>query len=72
VNSFSSVTEAVIMPGCQIGRGARLHKVVIDADTRIPEGLVVGEYPEEDAQRFRRSEKGVCLITQDMIDRLVA
>jgi glucose-1-phosphate adenylyltransferase len=46
--------------------------VVIDADTRIPEGLVVGEYPEEDAQRFRRSEKGVCLITQDMIDRLVA
>ncbi len=72
VNSFSSVTEAVIMPGCQIGRGARLHKVVIDADVRIPEGLIVGEYPEEDALRFRRSEKGVCLITQDMIDRLVA
>jgi glucose-1-phosphate adenylyltransferase len=33
--------------------------------------LVVGENPEIDAQRFRRTEKGVCLITQPMIDRLV-
>ena len=32
--------------------------------------LVVGEDPELDARRFRRTENGVCLITQDMIDRL--
>jgi glucose-1-phosphate adenylyltransferase len=31
---------------------------------------VVGEDPELDARRFRRTEKGVCLITQEMIDRL--
>jgi glucose-1-phosphate adenylyltransferase len=31
---------------------------------------VVGENPEVDAQRFRRTDKGVCLITQPMIDRL--
>ena len=36
----------------------------------IPEGLVVGEDPEEDAHRFRRTPSGVCLITQPMIDRL--
>ena len=34
----------------------------------IPEGLVVGEDPELDAKRFRVSENGICLITQDMID----
>jgi len=72
VNSFSSITEAVIMPGCQIGREARLHKVVIDQGVQIPKGLIVGEDPVADARRFRRTEKGVCLITQDMIDRLVA
>ena len=72
VNSFSSVTEAVIMPGCQIGREARLHKVVLDQGVQIPKGLIVGEDPVIDSQRFRRTEKGVCLITQDMIDRLVA
>jgi glucose-1-phosphate adenylyltransferase len=37
---------------------------------QIPPGLVVGEDPEEDAKRFRRTDKGVCLITQPMIDRL--
>ena len=36
----------------------------------IPEGIVVGEDPELDAQRFRRTEAGVCLITRAMIERL--
>jgi len=31
---------------------------------------VIGEDPEEDARRFRRTENGVCLITRNMIDRL--
>ena len=38
----------------------------------IPEGLVVGEDPVLDAKRFRRTDKGICLITQTMIDRLDA
>ena len=33
-------------------------------------GLVVGEDPALDAKRFRRTDKGVCLITQRMIDAL--
>jgi glucose-1-phosphate adenylyltransferase len=37
---------------------------------RIPDGLVVGEDPELDAKRFRRTESGVTLITQPMIDKL--
>jgi glucose-1-phosphate adenylyltransferase len=34
----------------------------------IPEGLVVGEDPEEDAKWFRRSEGGIVLITRDMLE----
>ncbi len=49
---------------------ARLSKVVVDRGVIIPDGLVVGQDPEQDARRFRRSENGVCLITQSMIDRL--
>ncbi|BCH26070.1 glucose-1-phosphate adenylyltransferase [Mesorhizobium sp. L-8-3] len=70
VNSFSSLDEAVVLPDCFVGRNARLQKVVIDRGVHIPEGLVVGEDPILDAKRFNRSEKGVCLITQPMIDRL--
>ena len=70
MGSFSSCEEAVILPYCNIGRGARLSRVILDSGVRIPEGLVVGEDPELDARRFRRSESGVCLITKRMIDRL--
>jgi glucose-1-phosphate adenylyltransferase len=47
-----------------------LKRVVIDRGVAVPEGLVVGEDPELDAQRFRRTEKGICLITQPMLDKL--
>ena len=70
MGSFSSVNEAVILPYCNIGRGAKLSRVIIDSGVRIPEGLVVGEYPVLDAERFRRTESGVCLITKAMIDPL--
>jgi glucose-1-phosphate adenylyltransferase len=69
-NSFSSLEEAVVLPDCIVGRSATLRRVVIDRGVRIPEGLSVGFDPELDAKRFRRSEGGVCLITQPMIDRL--
>lgn len=69
-HSFSMLDEAVVLPNCHIGRGSRLRKVVIDAGVRIPDGLVVGDDPELDATRFRRTDKGVCLITQPMIDLL--
>ncbi|MBB4124007.1 glucose-1-phosphate adenylyltransferase [Martelella radicis] len=69
-NSYSRLEGAVILPHVHIGRHARLKNVVIDHGVHIPEGLVVGEDPDVDARRFRRSENGICLITQSMIDRL--
>ena len=71
-NSYSSLDEAVVLPDCYVARHARLTKVVLDRGVQIPEGLVVGEDPELDAKRFRRTETGICLITQTMIDRLEA
>jgi glucose-1-phosphate adenylyltransferase len=72
IGSFSNVRESVILPYCNVGRNARLKRVIVDRGVRIPEGLVVGEDPVLDAQRFRRTENGVCLITKSMIDRLDA
>jgi glucose-1-phosphate adenylyltransferase len=69
-NSYSHVENGVILPYVEVGRGARLSNVVVDARVQIPEGLIVGEDPELDATRFHRSENGICLITQPMIDAL--
>jgi glucose-1-phosphate adenylyltransferase len=71
-HSYTRIENTVIMPYAEIGRGTRLNNVVIDRGVQIPDGLVVGEDPETDARRFRRTEQGICLITQPMIDRLSA
>src|SRR5579875_854307 len=63
VHSYGYIHEGVVMPYVKIGRGPRLTKVVIDSGVQLPDGLVVGEDPEADARRFRRSENGVVLIT---------
>ena len=70
VNSYSNLDHAVVLPEVVVNRHARLKNVVVDRGVIIPEGLVVGEDPELDAKRFRRTESGVCLITQSMIDKL--
>ena len=70
MNSFSSVENSVVMPDVDVGRSARLNNVIVDRGVRIPEGLVVGEDPLEDAKRFRRTDQGVVLITQAMLDKL--
>jgi len=69
-HSYACIDQAVVLPYAQIGRRARLSRVVIDRGVIIPDGLVVGEDPEHDAARFRRSPRGICLITQPMIDAL--
>ena len=71
-NSYSRLEQAVVLPYVTIARSARLKRVVIDRGVEIPEGLVVGEDPDLDGKRFRRTSSGICLITQPMIDRLVA
>ena len=70
VNSYSHLDHAVVLPEVTINRHARLKNVVVDRGVIIPEGLVVGEDPDLDAKRFRRTESGICLITQAMIDKL--
>jgi glucose-1-phosphate adenylyltransferase len=70
VHSYATLNGAVLLPQVDVGRGARLTNVVVDRGVRIPPGLVVGEDPEADAVRFRRTERGICLITAPMIARL--
>ena len=71
-NSYAALDQAVVLPYAFVGRSSRLSKVVIDRGVEIPEGLVVGEDPDEDAKWFRVSDGGVTLITQDMLDRRAA
>ena len=71
-NSYAVLDHAVVLPNVVVHRSARLRQVVVDASVVIPEGLVVGEDPVEDAKWFRVTERGTTLITQAMLDKRAA
>jgi glucose-1-phosphate adenylyltransferase len=58
---LSSLEYVVALPQVVVNRKAQLKNCVIDRGVVIPEGLVVGEDPEEDAKWFRRTEAGIVL-----------
>ncbi|HSB99673.1 MAG TPA: glucose-1-phosphate adenylyltransferase [Burkholderiaceae bacterium] len=70
VQSGCIIGRAVVLPDVTIGGRCQLRNVVIDRGCRLPEGLVVGEDAALDARRFERTERGVVLITANMLARL--
>lgn len=70
VHSYSAVNWSVLLPGVQIGRGARVTRAVLDRDCVIPDGLVIGEDTAADTKRFHRTERGITLVTRDMLRAL--
>ncbi len=71
VNTYSEVTDSVILPNVDIGRYAHLNRVVVDKGCRIPDGLEVGFDSAKDAERFYVTEKGVTLITPEMLGQYI-
>jgi len=70
VHSYSTVNWAVLLPEVQVGRRARLTRVIVDRGCVIPDDMVIGEDAAEDAQRFHRSEQGITLVTREMLAKL--
>ncbi|TRX53851.1 glucose-1-phosphate adenylyltransferase [Thalassomonas sp. M1454] len=68
VNSFSYIEKSVILPGAKIGRNTKIFKAIIDRSVSIPENMHIGVNHEEDrANGFRVTDKGVVLVTREMI-----
>lgn len=71
VHSYSNIEESVILPNVDIGRNVRFKRVVIDKNCVIPEGLTVGLNHEEDRKRFYVTDKGITLITPEMLGQKI-
>jgi glucose-1-phosphate adenylyltransferase len=67
VDSYTLVQDSVILPNVNIGQHCRLTRVVVDKGCRIPDGMVIGEDPAQDAQRFFVTSGGVVLVTPEML-----
>ena len=67
VHSYGSIEDSVILPNVEIGRHVTLKRVVIDKGSQIPEGMQIGVNLEEDRKRFHVSERGITLVTPEML-----
>lgn len=64
VNSYSYITDSIIMDGCDIGRHSRIRRTIIDKNVQIPEGTEIGFDLEDDKKRFKVTETGIVVIAK--------
>jgi glucose-1-phosphate adenylyltransferase len=62
VNSYSHIEECVLMDGVEVGRYARLRRVIADKGVHIPPRIEIGFDEEEDRRRFHVSDRGVVVL----------
>ncbi|MCL2296909.1 MAG: glucose-1-phosphate adenylyltransferase [Proteobacteria bacterium] len=67
VHSWASVSDAVLLPGVDVGNHAVVRRCVVDKNARIPAGMKIGVDPEEDRRRFYVSPNGIVLVTAEML-----
>ncbi len=67
VHEGAVVDRSVILPHVEIGRGCVVRNAIIDEGVALPDGMRIGLDRELDAQRFRVTERGVVLVTADML-----
>lgn len=61
-NSYSYAFESILMEDVDVGRYAKLRRVIVDKGVRIPPKTQIGYDPVEDAQRFTISDSGVVVV----------
>ena len=64
LNEHTEVSESVIMEDVVIGRSCKLRKAIVDAGTRIPDGVTIGYDPALDRTRFVVTEGGVVVVSR--------
>jgi glucose-1-phosphate adenylyltransferase len=64
VHSYSHVEDSIVMDYCDIGRGARVRRAIIDKNVQIAEGDEIGYDLERDRQRFFVTDSGIVVIAK--------
>lgn len=67
VHSFCTIEDSVILPEVTVNRHCVLKRCVIDKRCVLPAGMQIGVDPERDRARFCVTDKGITLITPEML-----
>ena len=67
INSYSYVTDSILMNNVIVGRHARVRRAIIDKNVNIPEGYEIGFDLEGDKKKFTVTESGIVVIGKNEI-----
>jgi len=67
INSFSEVSDSILMEGVEIGRHAKVKRTIIDKNVIVPQKMKIGYNLEEDRKRFTVTESGIVVIPKGMV-----
>lgn len=68
INSYSSVTDSILMENVEVGRYSQIRKAIIDKNVVIPPHTKIGFNKDEDLKRgFHVSEGGVTVVPKGAI-----
>jgi glucose-1-phosphate adenylyltransferase len=65
INSYSNVEDCILMNGVDVGRHARLRRVIVDKYVHIPPAIEIGYNLEEDRRRFSVTDSGIVVIPRN-------
>jgi glucose-1-phosphate adenylyltransferase len=71
IEERTTIERSVILPQVQIGSGCTIKNAILDEGCVVPDGMQIGVDPAEDARRFYTTEKGIALVTADMLRKLL-
>jgi glucose-1-phosphate adenylyltransferase len=71
VGDGSIVEDSLLLPNVVVGRNVVLRRTIIDKHCVLPDGIKIGVHPDEDRARFTVTEKGVTLVTPQMLGQNV-
>ncbi len=66
----SVVEDSVVLPNVSIGRGVTLRRTIVDKLCVLPDGFQAGLDPVKDRARFNVTERGIVLVTPEMLARV--
>ncbi|MBU4590123.1 MAG: glucose-1-phosphate adenylyltransferase [Candidatus Omnitrophica bacterium] len=67
INSFSEVTDSILMEGVDIGRHAMVRRAIIDKYVKVPQKMQIGFDLQKDRKRFKVTDSGIVVIPKGMV-----
>ena len=62
VHSRTEIDSSIIFDNCDIGRGCKIRRAILEKNVQIPAGTVIGYDLDEDRKHYTVSESGIVIV----------